>query len=122
MDAQARQQFPDALGIVDAIARVTHLWVRHLEPDTSRWSDDSHLAFLGGLIRGLCRHLDQPEGTAPWVAYAYVLLDGHGGDALRSVRRLLAASADPGLREDSERGSSEAVSIVTLISLPPGGT
>lgn len=108
----------DCLHLVDAIARAAHLWVRQLEPATLRWREAAHLAFVGGMITGLCDGSGQPQHFRSWVAYVYALLDGSGCDALRLAHEILEAAADAAHGPDFERGRAESVGIKGWLRLP----
>lgn len=118
MDHSALGPWGDDIGRIDAIARAAHLWVRHLEPSTSQWREDGHLAFVAGVIAGLCVELRQSEGSHRVVAYVYALLDGFGTDALRQANAITAACSDAAHAGDYTRGREEAVGIVAWLRLP----
>jgi hypothetical protein len=107
--------------LVDAIARATHLWVRQLEPATLRWREVAHLAFVGGMISGLCDGANQPPHVRTWVAYVYALLDGAGCDALRLADEIVAAAANVAHGSDFERGRAESGGIMSWLRLPDHG-
>lgn len=99
------------------MARATHLWIRHLETVPAGENPD-HLAFVGGMITGLCGAMHQPPGAERWVAYVYALLDGHGIEALRRSQKIVSAAANALHQEACRRGRAEAPGIVAWLALP----
>ena len=78
----------DSLETVDAVARAAHLWVRSLCLSGFQ-TEQERLAIAGGLIAGLCRHLELDARIQELVSYVYTLLDDDGNQALAVSRLML---------------------------------
>ncbi len=110
-----RNNEPTSLDTVDAVARAAHLWVRALcnadfpHPDERR-------AVAGGLVAGLCEHLELDPRVHDLVAYVYTLLDGETDATLSVSRLMLDRPSASGFRKAYRKGRMEAAAIVEMLA------
>jgi hypothetical protein len=104
----------DSLETVDAVARTAHLWVRSLCLNEFQTEEERH-AIAGGLITGLCRHLELDARIQELVLYVYTLLDDEGNQALAISRLMLDQPIPRSTRHAYDKGKTEAVGIVEML-------
>ena len=104
----------DSLDTVDAVARAAHLWVRSLCLSEFQ-SEEERLAIAGGLIAGLCRHLELDARIQELVSYVYTLLDDDGNQALAVSRLMLDQPIPRSTRHAYDKGKTEAAGIVEML-------
>ena len=104
----------DSLETVDAVARAAHLWVRSLCLSELQTEEERH-AIAGGLIAGLCRHLELGARIRALVTYVYTLLDDEGNQALPISRLMLDQPIPPSTLHAYNKGKTEAVGIVEML-------
>ena len=104
----------DSLEIVDAVARAAHLWVRSLCLGEFQTEEERH-AVAGGLITGLCRHLELDARIQELVLYVYTLLDDEGNQALAISRLMPDQPISRSKRHAYDKGKSEATGIVEML-------
>ena len=105
----------DTLQTADAVARAAHLWVRSLWQDESRPSEERR-ALAGGLVSGLCDHLELSPRVREVVAYVYSLIDDDGVNALQQSRDMLTSATTPSLHFAYQKGRSEAGGILEMLA------
>ena len=105
----------DTLQTADAVARAAHLWVRSLWQDESRPGEERR-ALAGGLVSGLCDHLDLSPRVREVVAYVYNLIDDEGEQALQLSRTMLASGTTPSLHVAYQKGRTEAGGILEMLA------
>ena len=104
----------DSLETVDAVARAAHLWVRSLCLSELQTEEERH-AIAGGLITGLCRHLELDARIQELVLYVYTLLDDEGNQALAISRLMLDQPIPQPTRHAYDKGKTEAAGIVEML-------
>jgi hypothetical protein len=104
----------DSLETVDAVARAAHLWVRSLCLSEFQTEEERH-AVAGGLITGLCKHLELDARIQELVLYVYTLLDDEGNQALAISRLMLDQPISRSKRHAYDKGKSEAAGIVEML-------
>jgi len=104
----------DSLETVDAVARTAHLWVRSLCLNEFQTEEERH-AIAGGLITGLCRHLELDARIQELVLYVYTLLDDEGNQALAISRLMLEQPIPRSTRHAYDKGKTEAAGIVEML-------
>jgi len=104
----------DSLETVDAVARTAHLWVRSLCLNEFQTEEERH-AIAGGLITGLCRHLELDARIQELVLYVYSLLNDEGNQALAISRLMLDQSIPQSTRHAYDKGITEAAGIVEML-------
>jgi len=104
----------DSLETVDAVARAAHLWVRSLCLSEFQTEEERH-AVAGGLITGLCRHLELDARIQELVLYVYTLLDDEGNQALAISRLMPDQPISRSKRHAYDKGKSEAAGIVEML-------
>ena len=104
----------DSLETVDAVARTAHLWVRSLCLNEFQTEDERH-AIAGGLITGLCKHLELDARIQELVLYVYTLLDDEGNQALAISRLMLDQPIPRSTRHAYDKGKAEAEGIVEML-------
>ena len=104
----------DSLETVDAVARAAHLWVRSLCLSEFQ-TEEERLAIAGGLITGLCRHLELDARIQELVLYVYTLLDDEGNQALAISRLMLEQPIPRSTRHAYDKGKTEAAGIVEML-------
>jgi len=104
----------DSLETVDAVARAAHLWVRSLCLSEFQ-TEEERLAIAGGLITGLCRHLELDARIQELVLYVYTLLDDEGNQALPVSRLMLDQPIPRSTRHAYNKGKTEAAGIVEML-------
>ena len=104
----------DSLETVDAVARTAHLWVRSLCLNEFQTEDERH-AIAGGLITGLCKHLELDARIQELVLYVYTLLDDEGNQALAISRLMLDQPIPRSTRHAYDKGKTEAEGIVEML-------
>lgn len=104
----------DSLETVDAVARAAHLWVRSLCLSEFQTAQERH-AIAGGLITGLCRHLELDERIRDLVSYVYTLLDDDDKQALAISRLMLDQPIPEVARHAYDKGRTEAAGIVEML-------
>jgi len=104
----------DSLETVDAVARAAHLWVRSLCLSEFQTEEERH-AVAGGLITGLCKHLELDARIQELVLYVYTLLDDEGNQALAISRLMLDQPISRSKRHAYDKGKSEATGIVEML-------
>ena len=70
----------------------------------------------GGLIAGLCRHLELDARIQELVLYVYTLLDDECNQALPISRLMLGQPIPRSTRHAYDKGESEAAGIVEMLS------
>ena len=105
----------ETLQTADAVARAAHLWIHSLWQDDSRPSEERR-ALAGGLVSGLCDHLELSPRVREVVAYVYSLIDDEGDEALELSRTMLAAGTTPSLHFAYQKGRSEAGGILEMLA------
>jgi hypothetical protein len=105
----------DSLETVDAVARAAHLWVRSLCLNELQTEEERH-AIAGGLITGLCKHLELNARVQELVLYVYTLLDDEGHQALAISRLMLDQPIPRSTRHAYDKGKAEATGIVEMLS------
>ena len=103
----------DSLETVDAVARAAHLWVRALCLSELQSEEERH-AIAGGLITGLCRHLELDARIRELVSYVYTLLDDDK-QALAISRLMLDQPIPQSTRHAYDKGKTEAAGIVEML-------
>ena len=104
-----------SLETADAVARAAHLWIRSICLNEMEDAAERQ-ALAGGLVAGLCEHLELDPRIRELVAYVYTLLDNEGGQAL-SISRLMLEQPVPSVKHRAyERGRAEAAGIVGMLS------
>jgi hypothetical protein len=103
----------DSLETVDAVARAAHLWVRSLCLSELQSEEERH-AIAGGLITGLCRHLELDARVRELVSYVYTLLDDDK-QALAISRLMLDQPIPQSTRHAYDKGKTEAAGIVEML-------
>jgi hypothetical protein len=104
----------DSLETVDAVARAAHLWVRSLCLSELQSEEERH-AIAGGLITGLCRHLELDARIQELVLYVYSLLNDEGNHALAISRLMLDQPIPQSTRHAYDKGKTEAAGIVEML-------
>ena len=104
----------DSLETVDAVARAAHLWVRSLCLSELQTEEERH-AIAGGLITGLCRHLELDARIQELVLYVYTLLDDEGNQALAISRLMLDQPIPQSTHHAYDKGKTEAAGIVEML-------
>ena len=104
----------DSLETVDAVARTAHLWVRSLCLNEFQTEEERH-AIAGGLITGLCKHLELDARIQELVLYVYTLLDDEGNQALAISRLMLDQPIPRSTRHAYDKGKTEAEGIVEML-------
>jgi len=104
----------DSLETVDAVARAAHIWVRSLCLSEFQTEEERH-AIAGGLITGLCRHLELDARIQELVLYVYTLLDDEGNQALAISRLMLDQPIPRSTRHAYNKGKTEAAGIVEML-------
>ena len=104
----------DSLETVDAVARAAHLWVRSLCLSELQSEEERH-AIAGGLITGLCRHLELDARIRELVSYVYTLLDDEDKQALAISRLMLDQPIPRSTRHAYDKGKTEAAGIVEML-------
>ena len=104
----------DSLETVDAVACAAHLWVRSLCLSEFQTEEERH-AVAGGLITGLCRHLELDARIQELVLYVYTLLDDEGNQALAISRLMPDQPISRSKRHAYDKGKSEAAGIVEML-------
>ena len=104
----------DSLQTVDAVARAAHLWVRSLCLSELQTEEERH-AIAGGLITGLCRHLELDARIQELVLYVYTLLDDEGNQALAISRLMLDQPIQLSAHHAYDKGKTEAAGIVEML-------
>jgi hypothetical protein len=111
----------DPIGLVDALARATHRWVRRLGPPADP-EDRAHMAFVCGVITGICTELYPDENSQRWVAYVYALLEGRGSDALRRAMAIMSCAGEQELAPQYARGLAHSATVVAWFLSPSAGS
>ncbi len=105
----------DSLETVDAVARAAHLWIRSLTlaemPDPAE-----RQAIAGGLVDGLCEHLELDPRVRDLIAYVYTMLDGQTETTLSASRVMLARPESASFRRAYRKGRTEAAAIVEMLA------
>lgn len=104
----------DSLETVDAVARAARLWVRSLCLTEFQTAEERH-AIAGGLITGLCRHLELDARIRDLVSYVYTLLDDEDRQALAISRLMLDRPMPISARHAFDKGKTEAAGIVEML-------
>ena len=104
----------DSLETVDAVARAAHLWLRSLCLNELQ-TEEERSAIAGGLITGLCRHLELDARIQELVLYVYTLLDDEGNQALAISRLMLDQPIPQPTRHAYDKGKTEAAGIVEML-------
>jgi hypothetical protein len=104
----------DSLEIADAVARAAHLWVRSLCLSEFQ-TEEERLAIAGGLVTGLCKHLELDARIQELVLYVYTLLDDECNQALPISRLMLGQPIPRSTRHAYDKGESEAAGIVEML-------
>ena len=104
----------DSLETVDAVARAAQIWVRSLCLTEFQTEEERH-AIAGGLIAGLCRHLEIDARVQELVSYVYTLLDDEGNQALAISRSMLDQPIPRSPRHAYDKGRTEAAGIVEML-------
>lgn len=119
---QPRPDLPDqqrALEAADRVARATHLWVRHGTAVTlPKPGGTERQDTIAGIIFGLCYALGLDERHALLSAYAYALIDGDPGEALRVARSMILRRDDERYRVAYQRGARVADELIMLVAAP----
>lgn len=119
-----RKNAPDApdvapsrrsLETADAVARAAHLWIRSICLNEMEEPEERQ-ALAGGLVAGLCEHLELDPRVRELVAYVYTLLDNESGQALSISRMMLEQPVPVRKGHAYERGRAEAAGIVGMLS------
>ena len=105
----------DTLQTADAVARAAHLWIRSLWQDESRPGEERR-ALAGGLVSGLCDHLDLSPRVREVVAYVYSLIDDDGDQALELSRTMLESGTTPSQHFAYQMGRTEAGGILEMLA------
>ena len=104
-----------SLETADAVARAAHLWIRSICLNEMEEAEERQ-ALAGGLVSGLCEHLELDPRVQDLVAYVYTLLDNERGQAL-SISRMMMEQPVPARKHRAyERGRAEAAGIVGMLS------
>ena len=104
-----------SLETADAVARAAHLWIRSICLNEMEDAAERQ-ALAGGLVAGLCEHLELDPRVKELVAYVYTLLDNEGGQALSISRMMLEQPVPLTKHQAYERGRAEAAGIVEMLS------
>jgi len=104
----------DSLETVDAVARAAHLWLRSLCLNELQ-TEEERSAIAGGLITGLCKHLELNTRIQELVLYVYTLLDDEGTQALAISRLMLDQPIPRSTRHAYDKGKTEAAGIVEML-------
>lgn len=70
----------------------------------------------GGLITGLCKHLELNARVQELVLYVYTLLDDEGNQALAISRLMLDQPIPRSTRHAYDKGKTEAAGIIEMLS------
>lgn len=105
----------DSLDTVDAVARAAHLWIRSLCLNEMQ-TEKERYGIASGLLVGLCERLALNHRIRALVAYVYTLLENEGNQALAVSRLMLEEPVPQSMRGAYERGRTEAVGIVEMLS------
>lgn len=115
-DNSTEPQWEDeTLQTADAVARAAHLWIRSLWQDESRPCEERR-ALAGGLVSGLCDHLELSPRVREVVAYVYSLIDDDGAEALQRSRAMLTSDTTPSLHFAYQKGRAEAGGILEMLA------
>jgi len=104
----------DTLEIIDAVARAAHLWIRSLCLSEFQ-TEEERCAIAGGLVTGLCKHLELDARIQELVLYVYSLLNDEGNQALAISRLMLDQSIPQSTRHAYDKGITEAAGIVEML-------
>ena len=104
----------DSLEIVDAVARAAHLWIRSLCLSELQ-TEEERQAIAGGLVTGLCKHLELDARIQELVLYVYSLLNDEGNHALAISRLMLDQPIPQSTRHAYDKGKTEAAGIVEML-------